>query len=193
MDSSLISHVAALEQRIVGVENSVSAIGAQINALSMKLDEKSKPQFGLLISATGVGLSITVTLGALVVTPLSRDIASSRELIKDLQNDYVTQRQHLDLITLTEKDVKALTTLVEGQIDRIRGDIKTLEATKTEKTDTAGYREGIRDRLKELDDRMTWLRTDFAQIYSAKDVIKDMQQKIERLEAMLVAGPKNGR
>lgn len=85
------------------VDNSFTGVTNALTAMNKKLDDRSKPQYGLLVSV--VGLIITLVGGGYLV--VASQIENSKELaavrVENLQQQIVFQREeHLRWITRLE-------------------------------------------------------------------------------------------
>lgn len=81
-----LSHIAALEQRVTGLEVGVRDIATAVTNLSNKIDSTARPQWGVIWSALGVGVAILIAIGSLAYAPVGTSITEIKRDI-DRQDD----------------------------------------------------------------------------------------------------------
>jgi hypothetical protein len=124
-------YAGVVEQRFRNIEGQVtdlkSSLSSQISAISAKMDERSKPQWQLLVSAIGVMMTILVALGALIYLPIKNDQAKTEFEINKLREQTVSRTEyatrHDSLIGAVERIAKAHealrdTTMTRNEIDQ---------------------------------------------------------------------------
>jgi hypothetical protein len=124
-------YAGVVEQRFRNIEGQVtdlkSSLSSQISAISAKMDERSKPQWQLLVSAIGVMMTILVALGALIYLPIKNDQAKTEFEINKLREQTVSRveygTRHDSLITAVERIAKAHealrdTTMTRNEIEQ---------------------------------------------------------------------------
>lgn len=98
----------ALEERVFGIERTLTGIGVQLDALRTQLAERSRPQYGLLISLGSLIVVIMVTLGGIAYAPIisgmyrqevdyKERIIENKHEIKDLQTSIVPRGEHIQI------------------------------------------------------------------------------------------------
>jgi hypothetical protein len=91
-------YAGVVEQRFRNIEGQVtdlkSSLSSQISAISAKMDERSKPQWQLLVSAIGVMMTILVALGALIYLPIKNDQAKTEFEINKLREQTVSRTEY---------------------------------------------------------------------------------------------------
>lgn len=95
----------ALEQRVYGVESGIAGINARLDTLSTQLQERNKPQWGLLVSLASLIVVVTVAIGGIAYAPIisglyrmeqdyKERVADNRRELKDIQQALVSRGEH---------------------------------------------------------------------------------------------------
>lgn len=103
----------ALEERVFGIERSLTGISVRLDTLSSQLAERSRPQWGLLISLASLIIVVVVTLGGIAYAPIisglyrqevdyKERIAETKKDLRDIQTSIVPRGEH-EQIWLTFK------------------------------------------------------------------------------------------
>lgn len=117
----------ALEERVFGIERSLTGISARLDTLSTQLAERSRPQWGLLISLASLIIVVVVTLGGIAYAPIisgmyrqevdyKERISENKKDLKDMQASIVPRGEH-EQIWLT---FKGNITEQQRQLDEIK-------------------------------------------------------------------------
>lgn len=117
----------ALEERVYGIERSLVGIGTRLDTLSTQLAERSRPQWGILISLASLVVVVMVTLGGIAYAPIlsgmSRQEADYKERItenkaeiKILLSSIVPRGEHEQIW----RNIATTTTDHQRQIDEIK-------------------------------------------------------------------------
>lgn len=111
--------VDRLDQRVAGLESAVSEIGSSIKDLGKKFDERSRPQWMVIVGALG----LVVTILGLVLTgwkaPLDETIRRQEYDLQQVQGAVVPRVEHEYHWTYLEKsddDIKKRLDRIEGTV-----------------------------------------------------------------------------
>lgn len=127
-------YAGVVEQRFRNIEGQVtdlkSSLSSQISAISAKMDERSKPQWQLLVSAIGVMMTILVALGALIYLPIKNDQAKTEFEINKLREQTVSRSEYITrqdaVLSAVDKLAKANETLRDATMSRVEIDQRFL-------------------------------------------------------------------
>lgn len=98
----------ALEERVYGIERTLSGIGVQLDALRTQLAERSRPQYGLLLSLGSLIVVIMVALGGIAYAPIisgmyrqetdyKERVAENKREIREIQTSIVPRGEHIQI------------------------------------------------------------------------------------------------
>lgn len=110
---------ARLDQRVTGLEQAVSGIASAISDLGKKLDERSRPQWMLLVGALGLVITLLGVIGAAWKAPIDGIVARQEMDLRDLRDDMVP-RVEIDTFSafqMRERDD------VRSRLDRLEGHV----------------------------------------------------------------------
>jgi hypothetical protein len=110
-----------IEQRFRNIEGQVtdlkSSLSSQIASIAAKMDERSKPQWQLMVSAIGVMMTILIALGSLVYMPIRADQMKNDQEILKIRDQLVPRTEHdsrqLQITAMNEKMANAISRLNE--------------------------------------------------------------------------------
>lgn len=108
-----VAHYAALEQRVTGLENSVSKVADAVTALGNKLDVRSTPQWSVLLTAIGIGIAILTAIGGLAYRPIDMAVQDTKEEFARLRATVVPRQEHERNWNLLDRDLLALNKRIE--------------------------------------------------------------------------------
>lgn len=107
--------VGELGQRVTGLEAGLQGVVGEIRNLSSKIDDRSRPQYPLLVSIAGFFLAFAGSLSYTVINPINSNQARLELSIEKIVDGTVTHRefdQRLSSggsrIERMEQDIKAL-------------------------------------------------------------------------------------
>lgn len=98
----------ALEERVYGIERTLTAIGVRLDALGTQLAERNRPQYGLMISLGSLIVVVMVALGGIAYAPIisgmyrqeidyKERIGENKREIKELQASIVSRGEHVQI------------------------------------------------------------------------------------------------
>lgn len=135
------AQIAALAQRVTGLENTLGGISAQLATLQSTINDRSRTPWGTLISAMGVLIVIIAYGGNLALAPVIQNV----QILRDQANSTVPRGEHERV--WASQDARYLE--VNRRIDEIRADF-------------AGVY-GIRDVIREIQDNQKRLQQELYQ------------------------------
>lgn len=175
-DEAQIS-ISALQQRVLNLDSnqrnladSVSNLGARVETLfaglSTKIEERSRPQYPLLISIGIFGLAVLTSVGWLAYAPI-------REGQTDLKQALVEVSKAVgERVTIRELDGRAGRT--RDEMARLNLDLNAQDvATRRAIT------EGDANLQRQIDDQ----KKQFGDTFSLRDALLQMQRRMDQLEA----------
>jgi hypothetical protein len=121
-----------IEQRFRNIEGQVtdlkSSLSSQIASIAAKMDERSKPQWQLMVSAIGVMMTILIALGGLIYMPIKTDQLKNEQEILKLREQIVPRGEHdsrqMTIAQMNEKMAAAIAKLNDQTITKLEVDDK---------------------------------------------------------------------
>lgn len=181
-----VAAFGVLQERVHGLEQSFrsmeSGVTSQIASLAAKLEERAKIPW----SAFGVMLTAVTVLGALVYWPIrenqSRLIEVADRLGIRLETNYASSREvelRLNAAGQRRDDVQRAT---DERIRRSETDIDAIQKQLVPRGEHEQTWTGQRQRDVDLQRQIDEVRKGFGDLYSPKDALARMQQRIDELE-----------
>ena len=113
-----MAHLAAVEQRVTGLEIGVRDIASAVTNLSNKIDSTARPQWGVIWSALGVGVAILIAIGGLAYAPINSGLSKlDRDLDKHEQIFYTRTEAERGRM-LNDRNLERLERRIEKLEDR---------------------------------------------------------------------------
>jgi hypothetical protein len=175
-------NIGALQQRVFGVENSqralsdsLSSLAARVETLfaglSSKIEERSRPQYPLLISIGLFGLAVLSSVGWLAYAPIRENQADLKLAMVDMAKIIGSQGERF--VSIRELDGRSGRSRAE--MDRINSDLTAQEVNlrRTIETGDAALQRQIDDQKKA-----------FGDTFSLRDALMQMQRRIDQLEGL---------
>jgi hypothetical protein len=185
-------NIGALQQRVFGLESSqrnladglsnlASRVETLFAGLATKIEERSRPQYPLLISLGLLGLAVVSSVGWLAYAPIRENqtdlksalvemtkiIGASNERVNDrfasLGERYVSIRELDGRSGRTQSDIARLNTDISAQDVSLRRSIE----------------QGDANLQRQIDDQ----KKQFGDTFSLRDALLQMQRRIDQLEA----------
>ena len=118
------AQLAALDQRVTGIEQGLQSVADAVGSLGAKIDSKSATNWGPIWSALGVMTAMLGLLGAVVYAPikestnrLERDVATLELKLRDqetsLRSEIVPRREHEQFWRQYEKSLDRIVTRID--------------------------------------------------------------------------------
>lgn len=186
-----------LQERVHGLEQSFrsmeSGVTSQIASLAAKLEERAKIPW----SAFGVMLTAVTVLGALVYWPIRENQSRLIEVVDRLgmrmETNYASSREvelRLNAAGQRRDDVQRAT---DERIKRSETDIDAIQKQLVPRGEHEQTWTGQRQRDVDLQRQIDEVRKGFGDLYSPKDALARMQQRIDDLERQSRAMGGSGR
>ena len=170
-------NIGALQQRVYGLESgqrsmadSVSALSSKVEtlfaSLASKIEERSRPQYPLLISIGLFGLAVVSSVGWLAYAPI-------RENQTDLKQAMVEMSKAIgERVSIRELDGRAART--QADISRLNADLNSQDTNSRRSMEQADT-----NLQRQIDD----MKKQFGDTFSLRDALLQMQRRIDQLEA----------
>lgn len=180
----------AMEQRVYGIEQSVSALGqstaTQINALSQqitnlatKIDERGKMPW----PALSVMLSALVVIGGLVWYPVKNDLTRTESLLIKLSDTvsekYVTKEQSATAGQRRDDWQR----VAEERFKRVESDADRLQTSIVPRGEHEEKWRGNEGQIAALKGQIEDLKKTFGDTYGPRDALLQLLRRVEQLEA----------
>lgn len=168
---ALSQRVTGLESGLAGlslrVEQSGQSLSSQISSLARTIDERGKTQWPVLIGVAGLMLAFMSSVGALAYLPIKADVLRVEEGIRT---------------TVSMREFDAYRGNANAAIRDLRNEtIPRNVAEERNRTQDQAI-QNIQRQIDELGKRT-------GEIYSARDVIIDLKQRLDRYEMSRRASP----
>jgi hypothetical protein len=186
-------YAGVVEQRFRNIEGQVtdlkSSLSSQISAISAKMDERSKPQWQLLVSAIGVMMTILVALGALIYLPIKNDQAKTEFEINKLREQTVSRTEYTTrqdtILSAVERIAKGTEQLRDTTMSRNEIDQRFITYGQR-RDDTQKHTEARLDRLqRDIDSGISAVvpRGEHERVWhSYDDRDKDLQRQLDEIK-----------
>lgn len=147
------------------------AVNASISALSSELRGNSRTPWAIIWSAIGVSFGIIAMLGSQQLSPIKEDLTDTKDSIKAVVASMVTQKE-------MEWRTK------RGEEDRARTDraISDLRLDQVPRKEHERVWQNYDNELANIKADISRLTTQYSDTYNPRDVITNLQQKVDRLE-----------
>lgn len=192
-----VAAFGVLQERVHGLEQSFrsmeSGVTSQIASLAAKLEERAKIPW----SAFGVMLTAVTVLGALVYWPIRENQSRLIEVVDRLgmrmETNYASSREvelRLNAAGQRRDDIQHAT---DERIKRSENDIDAIQKQLVPRGEHEQTWTGQRQRDVDLQRQIDEVRKGFGDLYSPKDALARMQQRIDELERQSRAMGGSGR
>lgn len=115
MTTPVDPNYARLDQRVTGLESSVQNIATSISEIGKKLDERSRPQWVVLISGAGILVTLLGVIGAAWKAPIDSIVARQERDILTMQGTMAPRIEIDGLRTTTVRELDGMA----GRLDRL--------------------------------------------------------------------------
>ena len=170
-------NIGALQQRVYGLEtgqrsmaDSVSALSSKVEtlfaSLASKIEERSRPQYPLLISIGLFGLAVVSSVGWLAYAPIRENQTDLKQAMVEMSKA-VSER-----VSIRELDGRAART--QADIARLNTDLNSQDLNSRRSMEQADA-----NLQRQLDD----MKKQFGDTFSLRDALLQMQRRIDQLEA----------
>lgn len=111
--------VDRLDQRVAGLESAVADIGSSIKDLGKKFDERSRPQWVVIVGALGLVVTLLGVVGAAWKAPIDGIVARQEQDLREVKSAIVPRVEHEYHWTAVEQadaDIKKRLDRLEGTV-----------------------------------------------------------------------------
>lgn len=150
------------------LNNSHRALSAQIKAVADQLSQKSQPQYPLLVSIFSVAIAFVSVIGYLAYSPIQRDTSRLETAVLGMPDRYVNSRQY------------------EMRTGDLNEQLQTVRRTFLRRDDFDVQHKDLKDflnaQIANLQRQMETLQKRLDDIWTTRDAIVDMRQRMDKLE-----------
>lgn len=184
-------NIGALQQRVYGLESgqrsmadSVSALSSKVEtlfaSLASKIEERSRPQYPLLISLGLFGLAVVSSVGWLAYAPI-------RENQNDLKLALVELTKTLgkDFVTIRELDNRSARTVDERK--RIELDVVNIQKELVPRAEHAERWRSVDNQFTSQQRQIDDIKRFNADLISVPSFLKDMNERLRSMEMTAAA------
>jgi hypothetical protein len=170
--------IAQLDGRVSGIEASMQDIAQAVRNLSVKIEDRGRPQW----QALGVGLSAVLAIGGLVYWPLAQGL-DRFEKAQTRLSDTVVSKEDFLLITNAGKerrdDAQRTTDSRLARIEKDNDNTQSQIVPRGEIAEKWAGQRSINDNLqREIDEA----RSQLSSLYSPRDELTTLGKKVDDLE-----------
>lgn len=188
MSDEATVNIGALQQRVYGLESgqrsmseSVSALSSKVEtlfaSLASKIEERSRPQYPLLISIGLFGLAVITAVGALAYAPIRENQTDLKMAMVEMAKTVGTLGERF--VSIRELDGRSGRT--RSEMERVNADLKALEAVTVPRGEHTerwrGFDASVVNLQRQIDDQ----NKKFGDTFSLRDALQQMQREIDRL------------
>jgi DNA repair exonuclease SbcCD ATPase subunit len=163
--------IDVLSTEVTALKQSIAGINLRLDSISADLQNKSKPQWALLISGAMFLMSFMTVIGGLAFWPIRSDVARLEDQYRELRLSMVSKEDAKDRREIAQDRMRKN----EAEVERIQATIVP-RGEHEEKWRTSDFR------FQDLGRRVDELKKDYSELSSPKDTIKNMQSQIEELQ-----------
>jgi hypothetical protein len=183
-------NIGALQQRVYGLESGQRALADGLSNLSSrvetlfaglatKIEDRSRPQYPLLISIGVFGLAVLTSVGWLAYAPIRESQTDLKSGLVELAKAFGAAGERF--VTIRELDGRAARTT--SDLIRINADIKAIEEVTVPRVEQAERMRSVDahfvNQQRQLDD----IKKAFGDTFSLRDALIQMQRRIDMLES----------
>lgn len=194
-------NIGALQQRVFGLESSqrnladglsnlASRVETLFAGLATKIEERSRPQYPLLISLGLLGLAVVSSVGWLAYAPIRENQTDLKASIVEMTKVIGASNERLNdrfaglgerFVSIRELDGRSNRTTSE--LARINQDIKALESITVPRGEHTERWRGFDNQIVGLQRQIDDQKKQFGDTFSFRDALLQMQRRIDQLEA----------
>lgn len=182
-------NMGAMHQRIVSLEGSqrdvmtaVATLSARVESLfgslNAKIEERSRPQYGLLVSLGVFGLSVITAVGWLAYSPIQSQQQDAKLILARLVESYASLPERF--VTIRELDARA--TRTQTEITRLAADLRQLDGVTVPRGEHSERWRSFEAQDAGLQRQIDDLRRQFGDTFSLRDALIQMQRRLDGLE-----------
>lgn len=183
-------NIGALQQRVYGLETGLRSIGDNFSnlsarvetlfaGLSSKIEERSRPQYPLLISIGLFGLAVIAAVGGLAYAPIRENQTDLKMAMVEMAKTVGSLGERF--VSIRELDGRSGRT--QSEMARVNADLKALEAVTVPRGEHTerwrGFDAAVVNLQRQIDDQ----NKKFGDTFSLRDALQQMQREIDRLRA----------
>lgn len=182
-------NIGALQQRVYGLESGLrtindnfSSLSARVETLfaglSSKIEERSRPQYPLLISIGLFGLAVIAAVGGLAYAPIRENQSDLKLAMVEMAKTVGSLGERF--VSIRELDGRSSRT--RSEMERVNADLKALESVTVPRGEHTerwrGFDSAVVNLQRQIDDQ----NKKFGDTFSLRDALQQMQRRIDQLE-----------
>lgn len=183
-------NIGALQQRVFGLESAMRALGDSQSSLasrvetlfaglSSKIEERSRPQYPLLISIGLFGLAVIAAVGGLAYAPIRENQSDLKLAMVEMAKTVGSLGEKF--VSIRELDGRSSRT--RSEMDRVNSDLKALEAVTVPRGEHTERWRGFDASVLGLQRQIDEQNKKFGDTFSLRNALQQMQRRIDQLEA----------
>jgi hypothetical protein len=186
-----MGHNAAMDQRLTNLEGNFKSLSenitVQFTALNAKMDERGRPQWQLLVGIGSLMLGLTAAIGTLAYQPIKSDLTRLETAMSKVVDNYVTNLQLDQRFTLSDQRRDEWQRESDGRQEQSRQTTHELQLAVVPRSELNEKWDAQRQRDMEIQRQIDENKKSFQDLSPAKDLLGNMQRRIESIEAFLRA------
>jgi prefoldin subunit 5 len=185
--------VGILAQRVQTIESSLSGISSSISSLASKLEDRNRPQWGLLVSLASFILLFVSSVGFLAYAPISKGqsdlqttltkaVEAQAAILDVLRTNYIP-RDELDWRGQRAKEDRERTdrAIVDLNANVFPREVHIQRWARFD-SDIAATRHDMDVQVANLQRQIEALQRQQGDTYTARDALLDVKRQVEQLQ-----------
>lgn len=183
-------NIGAMQQRIFSVEsnqrslsdglsNLTSRVETLFASLAAKIEERSRPQYPLLISLGLLGLAVVSSVGWLAYAPIRENQTDLKVALIEMSKSVGSLGEKF--VSIRELDGRSART--SSELARINADIKAIDAVTVPRVEQAERMRSVDAQFVAQQRQIDDIKKQFGDTFSLRDALLQMQRRIDQLEA----------
>lgn len=172
--ASAAENGGAVGARVTALERQYTAISSKLDALTEKMDARRAVPWG----AIGTGVAMLAFLGGIVIWAFSAYILQ----IQVAQQSADRRIEQLAMVTVPRAELDDRRIVSNARTDRIEADILRIQEGIVPRGEHSERWRSTDAEIAGVQRQLDQLRADFGGTYSLKDALRDLQQRLERIE-----------
>ena len=188
------SKYAALDDRVLGVVRHVrglehtmrenfGALAVRLDRLSTEMSAGQKTQWPVVWAAMGVCVSILGLIGGILYYPIRSELAETKATIVEVRKDLADRFDKMSTGFVSRQEIDWRATRAGGDRDRAGKVIATIRDAQVPRAEYEERWRGADQRNVDMQRQIDQVRAAFGETYSLRDFVRQMQERIDRLEA----------
>lgn len=179
-------NIGALQQRVFGLESSqrnladglsnlASRVETLFAGLATKIEERSRPQYPLLISLGLLGLAVVSSVGWLAYAPIRENQTDLKAAIVEMTKSMAASAEKASERFVSIRELDGRSSRTRADMTRLNADLNTQEIALRREMEQSSS-----NLQRQIDDQ----KKQFGDTFSLRDALLQMQRRIDQLEAV---------